>query len=223
MGYWLLVLAIGLFAPDVVALFGRGFFILIVVLGFVAYLVVRLLGVWLRVKEMEHEARQAAMVKPPVQMPPQIPELVKPVSELSTPHMPTSVEPTSTCPPTSPEVLRTCYLESLIGDCRRARLIGLDPSASDPTRGGMTLESLYVALDTKTQIDVEQKEEKRERTLRSQERETRPLTALEALSQAPERRMVLLGLPGAGKIDACALSDLADGPGVDRPFAQSGR
>ena len=37
--YWLLAIAIGSYAPSVVNLLGREFFILIVVLGFVAYLV----------------------------------------------------------------------------------------------------------------------------------------------------------------------------------------
>lgn len=109
-----------------------------------------------------------------------------------------TAQPTA-IPTPSPEALRTCYLESLIGDCRRARLIGLDPNAADPTRGGMTLECLYVALDTKTQVEVAEKDKKRERNVLSPERKTRPLSALEALAQAPDRRMVLLGLPGAGK------------------------
>lgn len=190
-GYLLLVLAIGIFAPDVVALFGRRFFILIVVLAFVAYLVVRVLRVWQRLKEMEHEARQAAIANSTPPAPADAPAY-------TTSETQPSVVLTSPCPPASTEALRPCYLESLIGDCRRARLIGLAPSASDPTRGGMTLESLYMALDTKTQVEVQQKEGKRERALR-QERETRLLSALEALSQAPERRIVLLGQPGAGK------------------------
>ncbi len=106
------------------------------------------------------------------------------------------------CPPTpTPEQQRACYLDSLIADCRRARLLGVDPSASDPTRGGMSLERLYISLDTQTRVEVEP--DKTERTERrafvGEGRESRPLPVLEALAQAPQGRMVLLGLPGAGK------------------------
>ena len=167
------------FVPDWLDSVGRGLPYTVISLCFLAFL----LGLF----EPAISARLAPKEKP-----------VTPV-EVSQAAAPPPTEPTPTCPPTSPEALRACYLESLIGDCRRARLIGLDPSASDPTRGGMTLERLYVALDTKTQVEVEQKEKKRERNALSRERETRPLSALEALSQAPEQRMVLLGLPGAGK------------------------
>jgi hypothetical protein len=61
------------------------------------------------------------------------------------------------------------------------------------------LADVYTTLDTTTQVPVEKQEgRKRDRAgdaLRA-ERETRPLTALEAA--ASERWMVLLGDPGSG-------------------------
>ncbi len=115
----------------------------------------------------------------------------------------TQVEPEEEpCPPApTPEQQRACYLDSLIADCRRARLLGVDPSASDPTRGGMSLERLYISLDTQTRVEGEpDKTERAEtRSFVGGERESRPLPVLEALAQAPQGRMVLLGLPGAGK------------------------
>jgi formylglycine-generating enzyme required for sulfatase activity len=83
------------------------------------------------------------------------------------------------------------------------RLSGLDEQAADPSRGGLTLESLYVSLDTTTQVEEKKKGKARDSsptidTFLERER-SHPLAALEALAQAPQRRMVLLGLPGTGK------------------------
>jgi hypothetical protein len=104
------------------------------------------------------------------------------------------------CPPTlTPEQQRLCYLDTLIADHRRMRLTGLDPNASDPRRGGMTLEHLYVSLDTETFIRQERDEEERAQPVPSTQERERPLSALEALVNADNGRMVLLGMPGAGK------------------------
>lgn len=181
-----------IFVPQWMDKGGRGLLYTVLVLAFVAYMVIRILMIRASMREQDHKhaetlARLAAKEK--ANTPAPEPPLAKPRPE----------EAPATCPSTSPEALRACYFESLISDCRRARLIGLDPSAADPTRGGMTLERLYVALDTRTPVEVEQKDKKRDRKALSPERETRPLSALEALAQAPDHRMVLLGLPGAGK------------------------
>jgi formylglycine-generating enzyme required for sulfatase activity len=89
------------------------------------------------------------------------------------------------------------------------RLVGLDPQASDPTRGGLTLESLYISLDTTTTVEEGKENRVRQPPTDEDERErvpdwlkgekSRPLSALEALSISENRRMVLLGLPGTGK------------------------
>ena len=48
---------------------------------------------------------------------------------------------------------RDAYLRAVIADCRPARLVGLDPQAADPNRRALTLERIYVDLDTLTQVD----------------------------------------------------------------------
>ncbi|GMV35368.1 MAG: hypothetical protein AMXMBFR60_31970 [Chloroflexota bacterium] len=98
----------------------------------------------------------------------------------------------------SADELRRNYLNSVIADCKRARLVGLDPQAADVTRGAFSLDHLYISLDTKTQVETtkeEQKEQERQFLLGR----SRPLSVLEALSNQSEGRMVLLGLPGSGK------------------------
>ncbi len=63
----------------------------------------------------------------------------------------------------------------------------------------ISLDEVYVALDTRTRVPLSN-EEKKQREGRSrfgEDRESRPLTALEAATQAP--RLVLLGDPGSGK------------------------
>jgi formylglycine-generating enzyme required for sulfatase activity len=92
------------------------------------------------------------------------------------------------------DALREAYLDNLAAECQRARLVGLDPRSADPRRRAFPLDKLYVALDTRTQVEVKDKKKKE-----LPGRETRPLSALEALEQAGNGRMVLLGLPGSGK------------------------
>lgn len=105
---------------------------------------------------------------------------------------------------------RNRYLNAVIADTRAMRLVGIDPQAADPSRGGLTLESLYVSLDTTTMVDKSGKpksgrqrsdiDENTENALASLGgAETRPLGALEALFTSENRHMVLLGLPGTGK------------------------
>ena len=95
------------------------------------------------------------------------------------------------------------YLERLWRDNGPLPLRGIDPKASDPTSGeGVRLAEVYVGLDTTTQVEVEaDKPTPRGRPGRAARREAqskqRPLAALEATLR--ERRVVLLGEPGAGK------------------------
>ena len=99
---------------------------------------------------------------------------------------------------------RENYLEALIRDCSPMRLVGLDPNAADPVRGGLSLENVYIALDTTTNIkadlDEENAQDEFQKIVSETDREkTRPLSALDALAQSKERKVVLLGLPGTGK------------------------
>ncbi|MBN1873086.1 MAG: SUMF1/EgtB/PvdO family nonheme iron enzyme, partial [Anaerolineae bacterium] len=157
----LLLIAMGLFVPQVIPLMGRGFFFTLLILDFLAFL--------------------ASLFAPVISE--RLLDGKKPDERL-----PSADDP------------RAAYLDAIIADCRRARLSGLDPNASDPRRGGLTLDRLYVALNTQTRVEVEDESEKKKRNRAALgERESHPLTALEALERAPERRMVLLGLPGSGK------------------------
>lgn len=95
---------------------------------------------------------------------------------------------------------RESYLRALMGDCQSVRLVGLDELAGDPKRGQLSLDTLYVSLDTTASIEVEDDKKKKSKDLQELFREkTRPLAALEALAKSESRRAVLLGLPGTGK------------------------
>jgi len=103
--------------------------------------------------------------------------------------------------PVSVEDARAKYLDAVVADTLPARLVGVDPSAADPSRATLTLADLYIALDTTTMIEIEEnKMKKKEKAAEFLEREKKePLTALKALVQTNQRRMVLTGLPGSGK------------------------
>ena len=103
--------------------------------------------------------------------------------------------------PDGPVDAKESYLEAVIHDCSPMRLVGLDPDASDPVRGGLTLEKVYISLDTTTTVSEEEKGKKRKpkEEIFGEREKTRPLAALEALTITSERKMVLLGLPGTGK------------------------
>jgi len=109
-------------------------------------------------------------------------------------------------PPADSRLARERYLRAVVEDCRALRLVGLDPQAADPSRGGLTLERLYVSLDTTTTVTINkktgQKVESSQGDFSGLDRDnlsTKVISALEALSDNSERRMVLLGLPGTGK------------------------
>ena len=120
-------------------------------------------------------------------------------------------------PPADSRLARERYLRAVVEDCRALRLVGLDPQAADPSRGGLTLERLYVSLDTTTTVTIDKKtgrkveDSEKDNSIEGvvfnlisqisdlENRSTKVISALEALSDNSERRMVLLGLPGTGK------------------------
>ncbi len=126
-------------------------------------------------------------------------DVFRPRAAITRPVVPDLAEPVL---PTDPLSAREEYLRAMITDCRKMRLVGLDPQAADPSKGGMTLEALYISLDTTAQVEVDKGQQKRgkksddvpEAFSRSQ-----PLSALKALTDCPDRQIVLLGLPGTGK------------------------
>ncbi len=102
-------------------------------------------------------------------------------------------------PQDSAEALRI-YRRVLAQSSGHLPLRGVDLDASDPasSRHRLGLAQVYVNLDTKTQVPLteEEKSRRRQRAL-FEERETRPLGALEAAIN--NRCLVLLGDPGSGK------------------------
>ncbi len=105
-------------------------------------------------------------------------------------------------PPAAPDVFtaREAYLRAIFKECSSVRLAGLDPNASDPNRSGISLEKLYVSLDTTTPKEKPDRKNKKEQEISIRpDKESEPLSALEAWLASDQRRMVLLGLPGTGK------------------------
>jgi formylglycine-generating enzyme required for sulfatase activity len=155
---------------------------------------------WLEISKREKEPQKALPAAPE---PKPLPPKTDPTPKTPLPELP----PTEKKPQPDPQLARQAYLESLIQDCSPVRLVGLDPNASDPGRGGLSLEKVYVSLDTTTTITEKEEKgarrgqgEKEEKMARLEGREkTRPLSALEALTKTPEHTIVLLGLPGTGK------------------------
>lgn len=93
------------------------------------------------------------------------------------------------------------YLRALRAQCRTLQLGVFDHTdARHPQM--MSLDQVYVGLHVVRQVELTQAEIEAlpggERSGLG-ERPLRPLSALEALQQAPARRLMLLGAPGAGK------------------------
>ena len=106
-----------------------------------------------------------------------------------------------TGPPTHDhaEALRI-YRQVLWESCRHVSHHGLDIGAGDPTskQQRFDLSQVYVELLTTTQVPQDEPSTPRhQRQDRLAERDTRPLSALEAIVN--HRRLVLLGNPGSGK------------------------
>jgi hypothetical protein len=95
--------------------------------------------------------------------------------------------------PVSLEEAKRSYLDAVIEDSRVLRLSGLDEGAGDPSSVRLSLEDVYVSMNTRTTID--KIVEREGRTLLVEKR----LSAAEVISKSPQRRIVLLGLPGTGK------------------------
>ncbi|MBU2611712.1 MAG: NACHT domain-containing protein [Chloroflexi bacterium] len=105
-------------------------------------------------------------------------------------------------PATPIEKARADYLGALIDDFRPLSLAGMDTHSGD-TKARLALEDIYVSLNTTTQVEKEKVRTKGSKTDEVAQfmgrEENRPLSTLDALTQASNRRMVLLGFPGTGK------------------------
>ena len=99
-----------------------------------------------------------------------------------------------------PDAPRRQYLAELRKWCQNLPLAAL--GSDESTENAVTLDQVYIALDTNTRVPLTEEEKaKRQRasavSVREGDPESRPLSALEAASQ--HARLVLLGAPGAGK------------------------
>lgn len=97
-----------------------------------------------------------------------------------------------------PDEVLEAYRNKLINQLQRLPLSGIDVGASDAenNREKMELDSVYVELDTKTVVEKGDKKSGKGED-RSGAKETRPLSALEAVTK--ERCILILGDPGSGK------------------------
>jgi len=92
------------------------------------------------------------------------------------------------------------YLDALAQEFRRLRLGILETSAFKAGAEPIYLDEIYTALDVMDLVRVASEEKKeREQFLGREDQETLRMTALEAVSQPRETRVVLLGAPGSGK------------------------
>ncbi len=99
----------------------------------------------------------------------------------------------------SSKELRERYLKLMVSEWRTLRLVGIDPKAGDAEVGTpMTLEQVHVGLDTRSTKPRKESDDEAAEPL-DWRGEQSPLSAVEALAQAPEGHMVLLGQPGSGK------------------------
>ncbi len=92
------------------------------------------------------------------------------------------------------------YLDSMGHLCNALALGPLDPTDAAHRRP-LELARVYIGLHTTTQVELTEDEQaaRPEQPGQRGERETRPLTALEALAHIGQRRLLLLGAPGSGK------------------------
>ncbi len=97
------------------------------------------------------------------------------------------------------DAARKAYLKELRSTCQALPLAAL--GEDEGTGADVTLDQIYIDLDTTTRVKIEKKEQKKAKKqpelLPPFGEDDRPVTALEAV--ASNSRLVLLGDPGAGK------------------------
>ncbi|MFZ1599206.1 MAG: NACHT domain-containing protein, partial [Anaerolineae bacterium] len=96
-----------------------------------------------------------------------------------------------------PDAPRRQYLTELRQWCQNLPLAAL--GSDEGTENAVTLDQVYIALDTNTHVPLtaEEKAQRQQESTFPRQDDSRPLSALEAASQ--HERLVLLGAPGAGK------------------------
>lgn len=90
---------------------------------------------------------------------------------------------------------RQRYLQRLLRHCNALPLAAM--GGEEGVGEEVSLEQVYIALDTRTRIPLEDAEQGKTQPAFRQKQEERAVTALEAATQ--NRQLVLLGDPGSGK------------------------
>ena len=147
------------------------------------------------------EYKSSTVDTPKLEPPEKQPEISPPQVE----HLPPPENPAAL----SKDEATQAYLQAVVYDNRPLRLAGMDEHAGDPNSVRLSLEEIYIDLDTTTQIEPEETQRRKRRGASDEETEaemlleregkSRPLSVIEALQKATDRRMVLLGFPGTGK------------------------
>jgi len=111
---------------------------------------------------------------------------------------PLPVSPASALPPSSLDTaaLRRRYLQKLQNDCELLPLAAIDETR-DPHQKKLTLNQVYIGLNTTTLVDQNGQPIEREKMTGERTENTRALTVLEATAQ--HEMLVILGDPGSGK------------------------
>ncbi len=126
-------------------------------------------------------------------------------------------------PPDDPAEALAIYRRVVAQACGHLPLRGVDVGAADAGGGQkpLGLAHVYVDLDTRTQVEAKEGEPEEGKRERPGERDTRPLSALEAVAANP--RLALLGDPGGGKttfvnhLAHCLALSSVEGPACGDP------
>lgn len=100
-------------------------------------------------------------------------------------------------PTNDPQEAIRIYCQTIVQSSGSLPLRGIDIGSSDPTtlQTSMGLAQVYIALDTKSPVNVPDVEGRQQEL--PEKRETKPLSALAAA--VADRQLVILGDPGSGK------------------------
>jgi hypothetical protein len=190
LGVLILVIAIGAFAPGVVETLGQAFFYLLVVLAWLAFIIVRALDTWVKLRATSETPPKTEPAPP----------------QSSQPEAPVA-QPAPSIPPAAPVLrqvqdkadLRQRYLHRLLLECNQLHLTAIDRKvATSPEAAELDLSEVFTALDVSE--SGERMERGIEREIEIEKRMGRGEGRRAAIGELAENpRLVLLGEPGSGK------------------------
>ena len=184
LGLVILLIAAEVFTPALIGKVGREFFYLMLVLLWTAYIAVKAMQEWRRLRETtEHTTERNVTVG----------KEVGGSAIVTGDHNVVTVTTSST---PSYADLRTAYLNYLFDDVGKLTLAGIDPQAASDAETRLDLSAVYTGLLTLTPEEQERRREN-PRAVPEFRAAARRLSALALLNEHP--RLVLLGDPGSGK------------------------